>query len=115
MWFGGGGGARPAIVLRLGTGVGAAIFTDGVLYRGAASSAGEWGHTTIMHDGRLCRCGSRGCLEAYVGADAVLRRWAERGGRQARLGADEEDDLLALVEAGAAGPGARPALNPRPR
>jgi predicted NBD/HSP70 family sugar kinase len=103
MWFGAGRGARHAIVVLLGTGVGAAIFADGVLYRGAASSAGEWGHTTIVHGGRLCRCGSRGCLEAYVGADAILQRWAERGGRRARLGADEEDDLLALVDAGAGG------------
>jgi predicted NBD/HSP70 family sugar kinase len=111
MWFGAGRGARHAIVVLLGTGVGAAIFADGVLYRGAASSAGEWGHTTIVHDGHLCRCGSRGCLEAYVGADAVLRRWAERGGRQARLGADEEDDLLALVEAGAEGREAQQVIN----
>jgi predicted NBD/HSP70 family sugar kinase len=101
MWFGAGRGARHAIVVLLGTGVGAAIFADGMLYRGAGSSAGEWGHTTIVHNGGLCRCGSRGCLEAYVGADAILRRWAERGGRRARLGADEEDDLLALVEAAA--------------
>jgi predicted NBD/HSP70 family sugar kinase len=101
MWFGAGRGARHAIVVLLGTGVGAAIFADGVLYRGAASSAGEWGHTTIVHGGRPCRCGSRGCLEAYVGADAILRRWAECGGRRLRLGAEEEDDLLALVEASA--------------
>jgi predicted NBD/HSP70 family sugar kinase len=111
MWFGAGRGARHAIVVLLGTGVGAAIFADGVLYRGAASSAGEWGHTAIVHGGRLCRCGSRGCLEAYVGADAILRRWAECGGRQARSGADEEDDLLALVEASAGSPQAQQVID----
>ena len=52
------------------------------IYRGVTSSAGEWGHTRIVFDGRACRCGSRGCLEAYVGAEAVLDRWkAARGGR----------------------------------
>ena len=48
MWLGAGRGARHAIVTLWGTGVGAAIFTDGTLYRGATSSAGEWGHTCIV-------------------------------------------------------------------
>ncbi len=43
-------------------------------YRGANSSAGEWGHTKIAIGGRGCRCGGRGCLEAYIGAEAVLER-----------------------------------------
>jgi len=81
MWFGAGRGASHAIVALLGLGVGAAIFTDGVLYRGIASSAGEWGHTCIVVDGRPCRCGARGCVEAYVGAEPLLAQWRERNSR----------------------------------
>jgi hypothetical protein len=40
--------------------------------RGSTASAGEWGHTTVMLGGRTCRCGALGCLEAYVGAEAIL-------------------------------------------
>jgi predicted NBD/HSP70 family sugar kinase len=68
-------------VALLGLGVGAAIFTNGVLYRGSASSAGEWGHTCIVARGRQCRCGARGCLEAYVGAEPLLAQWRERNPR----------------------------------
>jgi predicted NBD/HSP70 family sugar kinase len=76
MWLGAGRGARHAVVTLWGTGVGAAIFADGALFRGAASSAGEWGHTTAVVGGKNCRCGAAGCLEAYIGAEALIREWA---------------------------------------
>jgi predicted NBD/HSP70 family sugar kinase len=76
MWFGAGRGARHAVIIMIGTGVGAAVVMDGRAYRGANSNAGEWGHTTLVYDGELCRCGARGCLEAYVGADGIGRRLA---------------------------------------
>jgi predicted NBD/HSP70 family sugar kinase len=81
MWFGAGRGARHVVIALVGSGVGAAVLTDGVSYRGVSSSASEWGHTTIVYGGRRCRCGADGCLEAYVGAEAVLDRWrvARRG------------------------------------
>jgi predicted NBD/HSP70 family sugar kinase len=86
MWFGAGRGARQAVVALVGTGVGAAVVVDGRSYRGAHSSAGEWGHTTLMYGGRPCRCGALGCLEAYVGADAVVERLAAATGRPADPG-----------------------------
>jgi predicted NBD/HSP70 family sugar kinase len=99
MWFGGGRGARHAVVVLIGSGVGAAIVTDGATYRGASSSAGEWGHTTMVYGGRACRCGARGCLEAYVGAEGVLDRYRQaRGGRPAP-GCDEEAQFAELIAA----------------
>jgi predicted NBD/HSP70 family sugar kinase len=79
MWFGAGRGARHAVIILIGTGVGAAVVMDGRSYRGANSNAGEWGHTTLVYDGDLCRCGARGCLEAYVGADSISARLAAAG------------------------------------
>jgi predicted NBD/HSP70 family sugar kinase len=99
MWFGGGRGARNAVVTLIGSGVGAAVITDGRIYRGATSSAGEWGHTTLLFDGRRCRCGARGCLEAYVGAEATLDRWRHARGGRAVPGSDEESSLAALLAA----------------
>jgi predicted NBD/HSP70 family sugar kinase len=94
MWFGGGRGAANVVIALLGSGVGAAVVADGTPYRGASSSAGEWGHTTLRVGGRTCRCGSRGCLEAYVGAEALLGRWPS-----APEGVSEETGLAALIAA----------------
>jgi predicted NBD/HSP70 family sugar kinase len=94
-WFGAGRGARHAVFALVGSGVGAAIVADGQSYRGASSSAGEWGHTTLSYGGRACRCGARGCLEAYVGAEAVIARYREAGVEVS--GPDEESELAALL------------------
>jgi len=80
MWFGAGRGARHAVIVMVGTGVGAAVVMDGRSYRGANSNAGEWGHTTLVYDGDICRCGARGCLEAYIGAETVIGRLAAATG-----------------------------------
>ncbi|MFD0534489.1 ROK family protein [Actinomadura luteofluorescens] len=80
MWFGAGRGHRDAVVALIGSGVGAAVMIDGSPYRGAAGGAGEWGHTTSRVGGAPCRCGSRGCLESYVGATALLERYGAAGG-----------------------------------
>jgi predicted NBD/HSP70 family sugar kinase len=73
------------------TGVGAAIFADGSLYHGIASSAGEWGHTNVVVGGSACRCGALGCLEAYIGATALLRDW-EQSDPSVSLPAELEQD-----------------------
>jgi predicted NBD/HSP70 family sugar kinase len=83
MWFGAGRGARHVVIVMVGTGVGAAVVMDGRSYGGANSGAGEWGHTTLVYDGDVCRCGARGCLEAYIGADRVISRLAAATGEPA--------------------------------
>jgi predicted NBD/HSP70 family sugar kinase len=99
MWFGAGRGYRQVVVALVGSGVGADIVIDGTTYSGATSSAGEWGHTTIVYGGRLCRCGSRGCLEAYVGAVGILDRYRQAVAGQAHAGAGEVASLEALIAA----------------
>ncbi|RSN25527.1 sugar kinase [Streptomyces sp. WAC 05977] len=100
MWFGAGRGARHAVIALIGSGVGAAVVADGTTYRGSTSSAGEWGHTTIVYGGQECRCGSRGCLESYVGAEGVLARYRKaRGGKTSDE--DEQTQFAALLESAA--------------
>ena len=105
MWFGAGRGARDAIVVLLGTGVGSAIFSRGHLFRGVSSSAGEWGHTCIAMNGRRCRCGGSGCVEAYIGGYAIVEQWAARS--DVRPGtAGEEAVIEELIDARGRQPGA---------
>ncbi|GAB3233008.1 ROK family transcriptional regulator [Glycomyces halotolerans] len=98
LWFGDGRGVDRFAVVVLGTGVGVGLALDGKLYRGATNSAGEWGHTTIHPDGRRCRCGRDGCVEAYVGAPAIFRTWAEFAGGPVEL-ESQERTMEALADA----------------
>ncbi|MFI7117293.1 ROK family protein [Amycolatopsis sp. NPDC049868] len=98
MWFGAGRGARHAVIALIGSGVGAAVVTDGTTYRGSTSSAGEWGHTTIVYGGQECRCGARGCLESYVGAEGVLARYRKARGGKTASDEDEQTQFAALLE-----------------
>ncbi|MDQ1035442.1 putative NBD/HSP70 family sugar kinase [Streptomyces sp. V3I8] len=72
LWFGAARGRGDAVVVNLGTGVGAGLVLGGGLHRGVSNSAGEWGHTTLVLDGRPCHCGNRGCVETYVGAPGIM-------------------------------------------
>ncbi|MBT2438614.1 ROK family protein [Streptomyces sp. ISL-36] len=94
MWFGAGRGARNAVVVLFGSGVGACVVADDM----RPGRAVEWGHLTVRVRGRRCRCGAQGCLEAYAGAEALLQRWAEAGGRPP-TGVDEETALTAMLAA----------------
>jgi predicted NBD/HSP70 family sugar kinase len=94
MWFGAGRGARNAVVVLFGSGVGACLVTEDVEHGRSV----EWGHLTVRVRGRRCRCGALGCLEAYAGAEALLDRWREEGGRPPE-GTDEETALAAMLTA----------------
>lgn len=71
--FGAGRGAKNIICLTLGTGVGGGIIVEGSLVHGSRGLAAELGHMTINTRGPRCGCGSRGCLEVYASASAVVR------------------------------------------
>ena len=101
-WFGEGRGVSHLVVVLVGTGVGAALLNDGVVYRGATSSAGELGHTKISVGGPACRCGSTGCLEVYIGADAIVSRY-RRYNRGLSRALDQVQALEHLSDAAAAG------------
>ncbi|MGW0751062.1 ROK family transcriptional regulator [Streptomyces sp. NPDC002587] len=103
MWFGAGRGARDAVVVLFGSGVGASLITDGSPDGGTTQGTPlEWGHLTVCVRGRRCRCGALGCLEAYTGAESLLARWAERGGGPVDC-VDEEEALAALLTAAGSG------------
>src|SRR5713226_2652954 len=74
MWQGAGHGRRTMVCVTLGTGVGGGIILDGKLWRGVNDSAAEIGHMCVdPFGGVACLCGSRGCLEVYASATAIVR------------------------------------------
>ena len=78
-WQGAARGGRNVVGMTIGTGIGAGIVIDGRLYRGSGGTAGEIGHTTIDLNGRHCKCGNYGCLEAYASGPAIATRaWSTR-------------------------------------
>jgi len=100
LWDGAAKGVDEALVVLLGRGVGLGIVTNGQLAHGLTSSAGEWGHLKIERNGRLCRCGGHGCVEAYLGADAILGAWRDAGGEFDGSGWRAVGELLAADQAG---------------
>ncbi len=70
--FGAAAGAQSVLGVTLGTGVGGGLVLDGKLYLGRSGKAGELGHQVVDRYGPLCGCGSRGCLETYSSATALI-------------------------------------------
>lgn len=66
-------GAKNAVCITLGTGVGGGIIVDGKIYSGSNFAGAEIGHTVIEVDGAQCSCGRKGCFEAYSSATGLIR------------------------------------------
>lgn len=87
------------VVVDLGTGVGAGVAIGGQLYRGVTNAAGEWGHTSLVPDGRRCRCGALGCVETYIGGPGILATLREFAPDSPLLGDDQTSAVTSLARA----------------
>ena len=77
-------GHSNVVFVKIGTGIGAGIISDGSLHRGAQGAAGDVGHIQVIDDPTVvCRCGNIGCLEAVAGGFAIARQ-AERAAQEGR-------------------------------
>jgi len=72
-WLGAGRNTDNMAMYTLGTGVGGGIILGGHIWRGMNGMAGEMGHFNVESEGHPCGCGSRGCLEQYASATAIVR------------------------------------------
>ncbi len=79
---GGGKDLTNFIWVKIGTGIGSGIIASGEIYRGASGVAGNIGHIEAEHNGTMCRCGNRGCLEAVAAGPPI----AEHGKEAAEAG-----------------------------
>ena len=75
--FGQGQPYHHFLVVAVGRGVGLGIVINDDLYRGASGGAGEFGHTAVTTEGRLCACGNSGCLETYVSDAGIVKNYLE--------------------------------------
>ena len=77
-WRGASVGCKNSIMVTLGTGVGGGIIIDEKVLRGIDGTAGEIGHICVEPFGAPCGCGSRGCVEQYSSATAIVRLTREK-------------------------------------
>jgi glucokinase len=91
--------------LSVGTGVSAGLVVNGRLYRGSHGMAGEIGHVVVEPDGRVCKCGARGCLETIVAGPAIAQQALDAGFAPAKA-----LDAGAVYRAAAAGDAAAQAV-----
>ena len=99
-WRGAARGARIVAGITIGTGVGGGVVIDGKLFHGTSDIAGEIGHTTVDLNGRRCKCGNYGCIEAYASGPAIAARAVEgvEAGASSSLPSYVNGDL-ALIDA----------------
>lgn len=69
--FGAAQGEPVVVCVTMGTGIGGGLVIDGQVFRGAFGVACEYGHMTVVPDGRRCACGNRGCWEMYASGTAL--------------------------------------------
>lgn len=73
----------------MGTGVGGGVVMDNRLHTGPQHIAGEWGHNTLVRDGRPCYCGRKGCVETYLSGPGLVAQWIEDGGTEGTASAEQ--------------------------
>ncbi len=105
LWFGHGRYHQDFLVVTIEHGVGLGVVIGGQLYRGARGLGAEFGHVKVQLDGALCRCGQRGCLEAYVADFALVREAGAAFSGQA-LPNDTAEVISLLADRARAGDGA---------
>ena len=94
LWFGAGRGISNFAVVTIERGVGMGLVLNNRLFRGALGPGMELGHTKVQLDGALCRCGQRGCLEAYVADYAIIREAGTAFERDPRA----ESSAVSMIE-----------------
>lgn len=102
-WWGEAAGSDHLMYVKVGGGVEAGIVVNGAIYRGATGVAGEIGHVVVDGSGPPCVCGSRGCLQTFVGGRAMVARTRSLLGRypESALAGVEPLEIEAVVAAAA--------------
>ena len=104
-WLGASAGADCSICVTLGTGVGGGVIFNGEPHRGIDGTAGEIGHICVEPFGVECGCGSRGCIEQYASASAIVRMATELTSEfpDSPLAGRDEFESVDVFDAGSAG------------
>jgi predicted NBD/HSP70 family sugar kinase len=88
--------ARNMMFVKVATGIGCGLISDGRLHRGSRGAAGDMGHVQVPHGADVpCRCGNAGCLEAVASGGAVAAKLTELGTH-----AEGSKDVVELARGG---------------
>jgi predicted NBD/HSP70 family sugar kinase len=98
--YGRGQSLSDLLYVSVGAGIGVGIILGGTLYRGMTGFSGETGHTTIEINGKLCRCGNRGCWELYASEQALLEEAAKLSLTGVDSNGHDINSLLELADKG---------------
>lgn len=90
--LGAGKGNEVVFGVIMGTGVGGGIILNEKIHRGRHFIAGEWGHHTLVQNGRECYCKNKGCVESYISGPALEKRWGDLTGEEKQL-----ENIIPLV------------------
>ncbi len=93
-WQGHGTKFKNWIMITLGTGIGGGVVIDNKIYTGKTGSSMEIGHMTVDINGPQCSCGSRGCLEQYASASALVKYVQDNMGKYKESSLREHRDSL---------------------
>ena len=106
-------GLDDFIVVKIGTGIGSGIVSNGHIHRGAQGSAGDIGHIQVVNGtGETCRCGKIDCLEILAGGQALAREGttlAQNGGSERLAAALQQQGQITAREVTAAARAGDPA------
>ncbi len=83
------------VYIEINDGIGAGIITEDRIYTGAFGNAGEFGHISVDLNGKPCKCGNRGCLEATVNLSEIRCAFCDVLGEKTDL-----NDAREALEAG---------------
>ncbi len=94
--FGIGNGTDDMVLVTLGTGIGGGIIQNGSLIRGHTGAGAEIGHTVVVADGPLCKCGLRGCFEQLASGQAIERMATEvvASGKSSKIRGSGDEGLI---------------------
>jgi predicted NBD/HSP70 family sugar kinase len=94
LWFGVGRSLSSFVMVTIERGLGMGLVLDNALWRGSHGVGMEFGHIKVQLDGALCRCGQRGCLEAYVADYALAREASTALDWEGRGAVDDQRTLI---------------------
>jgi len=92
LWYGAGIGKDNLLCIGAGRGISSGIVINGCIYSGPNDRAGEFGHMVIEKDGKRCKCGNYGCLEAYVSTETIIAKALDGVKNNAYTGFNPKDE-----------------------
>lgn len=94
-WCGFSGNMENFVYLKLDEGLGAGVMVDGEIFSGSSNCGCELGHITINVLGEPCKCGRKGCAQAYLAASSIKAKCQEAIGQKLT-----SEEIIALYNAG---------------